>query len=510
MIFKSNYFFSSFFWSFASKILNAVFSFISVPLLLGYFGKADYGLLSIAMACNGYMHVMDLGVNTGAIKFFSQWNAEGKRDLIQKVSNTNTTFYLLISCVNILGLLFLAWFGESLFSVSHEQFLQLRVCFYILAIFSSASWATSAYTQLLTAYKRIAFTMKVNCVMVLLRISLIVVVLKCGLSLSEYFFYLTALLAAVIIPNIIKCKKDELLDSLKPAMYWKEFRMVIAFSLSIFAMSLFQTTAVQSRPIVMSIFASNGAEVVADYRIIEVFPMFIMMLCGSFTGIFLPKSSEMMVKNTKEEIQNFVNKWTVKTTVLVCILCFPFIVASNEILSAYVGSEYIYLGKWLQLWCLFLIFQMHSTPAFSFILAKGKTKVLVTTIAIATILSIIINICLCKHVPVGSAIIGYVVYMICQVCVDYIYMYKYCIGLHRLPILKAFIYPLFIGLIACAVPYFVSFEKIELFSIERINFLLAFLLKGFLWLCLYVCMLFGFRILKVSDFKSLFPKRKIF
>ena len=66
----NKYFLSSFFWSTFSKVLNALFGFVSVPLLLGYFGKAEYGLLSIATACNGYMHLMDLGMNTGAIKFF--------------------------------------------------------------------------------------------------------------------------------------------------------------------------------------------------------------------------------------------------------------------------------------------------------------------------------------------------------------------------------------------------------------------------------------------------------
>ena len=114
-----SYFFNSFFWSSLSKVLNAIFGFISVPLLLGYFGKAEYGLLSIATACNGCMHLMDLGMNTGSVKFFSQWEAEGKRDLIQMVSNTNTTFYLIISVINIVGLIILAWFGEALFSIPH-------------------------------------------------------------------------------------------------------------------------------------------------------------------------------------------------------------------------------------------------------------------------------------------------------------------------------------------------------------------------------------------------------
>ena len=109
--------------------------FVSIPLLLGFYGKADYGILSIATACNGYMHLLDLGMNTGAIRYFSLWKAEKKFDLIQKVAHTNITFYMIIAGVNAIGLLALAFWGESLFSITHAQFLQLRSCLFILALF---------------------------------------------------------------------------------------------------------------------------------------------------------------------------------------------------------------------------------------------------------------------------------------------------------------------------------------------------------------------------------------
>ena len=95
----SNYYLSSFVWSTAAKILTAVVGFVTVPLLLGYYGKAEYGLLSIATACNGYMSLLDLGMNTGAVKFFSQWKAEGDMPKVFRVARTNITFYIIISAI---------------------------------------------------------------------------------------------------------------------------------------------------------------------------------------------------------------------------------------------------------------------------------------------------------------------------------------------------------------------------------------------------------------------------
>lgn len=501
---KNNYFFSAFFWSTLSKVLNAIFGFVSVPLLLGYFGKAEYGLLSIATACNGYMHLMDLGMNTGSVKFFAQWEAEGKRNLIYRVAKTNISFYLIISAINIVGLLALALWGESLFSVTHSQFVQLRYCFLILALFATISWVTTVYTQLLTAFKKVTFTMQVHCVMVFLKGMLIGFVFLFDLSLIQYFFYLTFIVACAIFPYMLKAKKEGYIDTFKPATYWSEFKVVLAFSMALFALSLFQVTATQSRPIILSIFSGNGAETVADFRIVEVIPNFIITVCGTFTSIFLPHSSEMIIQNSKEEIQKYVNSWTIKTTIIVCVLCFPFIVGASEVLSAYVGDEYSYLAKWLQLWCFFLIVQMHSTPAFSFVIANGKTKVLVISTAIACVLSIVVNAVLCKTVPVGSAIIGYVTYMMCLIGVYYIYLYKHYLGLKRLPIFKSFITPLVLGVVSCIFPFILRNEV--LFSIivphKRFEYVFVFFVLAISWVIPYMILLLFTKTIRLSDLRK--------
>ncbi len=500
---KNSYFFSAFFWSTLSKVLNAIFGFISVPMLLCFYGKAEYGLLSMATACNGYMHLMDLGMNTGAVKFFAQWEAEGKRSLIYKVARTNISFYFIISIINIIGLLALAFWGESLFSVTHEQFVQLRYCFYILALFSSVSWITTVYTQILTAFKNVTYTMQVQCVQVVLKGVLIALVFLCDLSLIQYFFYLTLIVAIAIIPYMIKSRKEGYIDSHKPAAYWGDFKVVLTFSLALFALSLFQVTATQARPIILSIFAENGAETVADYRIVEVIPQFIITVCGTFVSIFLPKSSEMMIRNDKAEIQEYVNDWTVKTTILVCVLCFPFIVGGSQILSAYVGAEYSNLTVWLQLWCVFLIVQMHSTPAFSFVLAKGKTKVLVVGTAVACIISIIVNIILCKSMLVGSAIIGYVVYMLCLIGVYYLILYKRYLGLKRLPVFVSFLKPLLWGCISCVVPILINVKGLfDGLMSKRLEYMLEFIVMALLWIIPFLFILLLTKTIRMSELRN--------
>ena len=496
---RDNYYLSSFFWSTLQKVLNAILGFISIPLLLGYYGKAEYGILAIATACNGYMHLLDLGMNTGAIRFFSQWKAERKQDLINRVARTNISFYLIIASINALALVSLGLWGEKIFSVTHEQFLQLRVCLFIIAFFSAFSWATTTFNQLLVADKQMAYTMQVQCVQTILKTLLIFIVLWADLSLTAYFFWLTLILTSLLIPYAIKCRKENLIDNIKPAGYWKDFKIVLTFSLSIFALSLFQMTATQSRPIILSIFSINGAETVSEFRIIEVIPTFIIMICGTLSSVFLPKTSEMVVGGDQMKINRFAYRGTVLTSILATILCMPFIIGSNEILVAYMGDSYAYLSHWLIIWVLLALFQIHSTPANALILAYGRTKELVFVSAVACIISIIINAVLAENIGVGSAIIGYSIYIIINLSCYYVFFYKKLLHLNRIRILSAFFVPLSAGVLALAVTFFATRHVELLIANLRLQQIITFLIKGGIWIMMYILLLWG---LKIVGYKN--------
>lgn len=499
---KSNYYISSFFWSTVAKLLNAIWGFISVPLLLGYYGKAEYGLLSIATACNGYMHLLDLGMNTGAVKFYSQWKVEGKIDKIFNVARTNITFYLLIAVVNIILLLLVAFYGENLFSVTHEQFLQLRMCLFVIAMFCVLSWITTVFNQLLIADKQMAFTMQVQCVQAVLKTFAVVLVFIADLTLTTYFFYVTAFVALAIVPYAYKCKKDGLIDSFKPSWRWDDFKVVMVFSLSIFALSLFQMTATQSRPILLSMFAVNGATAVADFKIIEVVPQLIIMIGGTFSGIFLPKTSEMVARKDEKAMHDFAYKWTTYTTVVVAIMCFPFILCAREVLSAYVGSEYSYLSKWLIVWCVTVLIQMHTTPGNALVLAQGKTKLLVKVTAMACIISMVLNVFLCRCIDVGSAVIAYFVYVLIMIGLYYISFYKKLLHLRRLKLFKCFLGPTILAIIVYVLICFIPID-LSMFGHmnERLIYILICFIKTVLWCIPYLLLL---SIFKIINLKHLF------
>ena len=107
-------------WSTLTNIINAIYGFISVPILINYFGKAEYGLIGLAMSVNVYMNLMDMGFNSTNVRFFSNWLAHKNYDRLLKGFQTSLSFYGIIGLINVFVLLIVAFFSDDI-SVSYTH-----------------------------------------------------------------------------------------------------------------------------------------------------------------------------------------------------------------------------------------------------------------------------------------------------------------------------------------------------------------------------------------------------
>ena len=435
----------SFFWGVISKVLDAGIKFLTIPLLLTYFGKDNYGLLTLAIAINAYMALLDMGMNVGAVKFFSQWIAKENYNLLYRTANTSITFYLVISLINSLILVVFGIWGSNIFQVTLNEFETFRYLLFALAAFSGLNWVTFVFNQLLIADEKIAFTQQMTSLKSLFLLAAVGMTILFKWTLLQYFIAYLSISTSVVIPYYYLCKKRKLIDSLLPGFYWNDFAVVFKYGLAILAVSIFQFAATQSRPLILGMFSIEGIGILSDYRVIEVFPIFIISLGGMLTGIFLPKTAKAIQNRDRVSIEQMAYEGTKYTSILVSILCFPVIINAHELLMLYVGNDYSHLAQWLMLWVFTLTLFLHNTPVASLVLASGKTRMLVFSSAIASTISIIINVLLTKKYGVGSAVIGYLAYIIIQVMFYYLYFNSRILGLNSFRVFKSFFLPTSLG-----------------------------------------------------------------
>lgn len=494
------YFAESFMWSVVSKVIDAAVKFFTIPLMLHYFGKDNYGILILAISTNAYMSLLDLGINTGAVKYFSQWLAEKKYALIHSVSRTSITFYLIIGIVNSLVLIFLALFGQHLFNITHEQFGILQTMFIIMAFYAILNWSTLVFNQLLIASERIAFIQQINIVKSIVNLLLIYFTIKFNLSLLSYFVLFLTINSIFVIPYYIKAKYSNLIQSFLPGNDWINFKQIFRYSLSIFAMGVFQFTATKSRPIVLGIFNTTGAGIFSEYRIVEVFPIFIISIGGMIVTILLPITSKLVQQKQHDKIAEMAYKGTGITSILVCILCFPIIINSHDILTLYVGQKYSFLAPWLNLWIFTIILYLHNSPISSLVLSTGKTRMLVYSSGIACIISIIINAILCKSFGVGSAVIGYLVYILINMSFYYLYFNNKVLNLQSFKVFRAFLIPTFVA--------FIAYIPLHIFKFDFFSTFLNILFKTSIWFIFFFGILFIFKVIDLQKTLLFIRKRQ--
>jgi len=285
--------FSGAVWGVLAKILDALAKFVTIPLLVGFYGKADYGLIALAFSLNAYLRLMDLGFNVGAVRFFSMWTADRKWAKITNVSQSSIVFYGVIGLVNAAIFLAMSAYGQQLFNLTEAQLPLYRQMMVVLAFSTVLNWLSGVAIQLLSAMDELGFINRVTAIGSVLNFAVALVAIQWQWNLLTYFIGYT-LVTLMPIPlyvwrlEVFPVSRRALLA---PRWNGAAFREILRYSLAIFVMGLFQLTANNLRPLLLGKFA-DGVEVLTDYRVIQTIAMLIVAFGGVFMQVLLPSTSK--------------------------------------------------------------------------------------------------------------------------------------------------------------------------------------------------------------------------
>jgi O-antigen/teichoic acid export membrane protein len=437
-------------WGILSKILDAGAKFITIPLLVGYYGKGDYGLIALAFSLNAYLRLMDLGMNVGSVRFLSQWEAKGDWESISRASKSGVIFYGTIGLINTLVFLFMAFNGELFFKLSPDQIPVYRTMMFILSASTLPNWLSNVVIQLLSAKDELGYVNRAFLISSLANFGVALVAIHFKWSLPAYFLGYTLATLLPIPLNILKLKVFPLRLSqlLLPKWDLPIFKEIIGYSTAIFLMGIFQLTANELRPILLARYASS-LDVLTDYRVIQTIAMLVISFGSIFLQVLLPSASKAYAEGNAAKIERMVLEATRYISIFLCFVVFILILNSRDLLGMYMGPDYLYLSPWLNLWLLTVLLNMHNTPVASLVLSSGKTKVLIFSSAISCIISLPITIVLAPTMNVGAAVLGYLVYMSIQIGFFYVYYIPKVLYLSSWKILSTSFFPaLLVGLLS--------------------------------------------------------------
>lgn len=405
-------------WTMIVNLVNAIYGFISVPILINYFGKAEYGLIGIAMSINVYMNLMDMGFNSTNVRFFSTWLAQSKHERLLKGFQTSLSFYGIIGLFNALVLLTIALFSNRIFNITQEQNEVLRHLFSILAISAFCQWFSSCFDQVIKATENVDWIQKRT----LLTKILMLLVLG-GTVLFEFsieiYFILTCFAQLAIVPmSVGMIKKNLPFVSFVPKWDSQSFREMLPYCLNIFSFSIFQFSFYNLRPVFLGI--QGTVESVADYRILNAIIGAVSMFGGTFMNVLLPSAAKIVAQKNIEAYYRIAYNGTRYVTIVICFCCFGIMVVGPELLTLYVGKEYLYLIPWLNAWLLCTL-GTHNQAISSLILSGSNIRAITYNSVVASCVGLILCWFLIPYFQIGGTVISFLVYLVIQLAFYYLY-----------------------------------------------------------------------------------------
>lgn len=468
-------------WSTVVNIVNALYGFIAVPILINHFGKAEYGLIGLAMSVNVYMNLMDMGFNSTNVRFFSTWLAQNKHERLLKGFQTSLSFYSVIGLINAVVLLAVAFFSDAIFNVTIEQDAILKHLFYILAVSAFCQWFSSCFDQIIKATENVAWIQKRTLVTKILMIVALASTVLFDFSI-ELYFILTCLAQLAIVPmSIGKIKKQIPYISFIPKWDKQSFREMLPYCMNIFSFSLFQFSFYNLRPVFLGM--QGSLESVADYRILNGIIGIVTMLGGAFMGILLPSTAKVVANQNKEAYYKVAYDGTKYISILICFCCFGMMSVGSEVLTLYVGKSYLYLIPWFNLWLLCTL-GTHNQAISSLILAGNDIRAISYSSIFASVVGLILSWLLIPKYEIGGVCIAFATYMLIQMLFYYFYYWPVKM---KISSIKVFAH--------CFMPYtvlgVVVYGMLQLLN-WPMSTLGMFFIKGMLFLFFYGVVVFLF------------------
>lgn len=405
-------------WSFVVNVVNALYGFISVPILLHYFGKSEYGIIGLALSVNVYMQLMDLGLNSTNVRFFASWLAKGDKEKTNQLFQTSLAFYGIVGLINALILIAVSCFSVQMFHLNAEQDAVLKTLFYILAVSAIFSWYTSSFDQLVRATENVAWMQRRTLICKVMQIAILFATVYGHLSISWYFFLIT-FVSFLIVPLTVKKIRLEISNiSFLPKFDGRAFREILPYSLNIFSFSIFQFSFYNLRPVFLGM--RGSVESVADYQVLNGIMGMVSMFSGAFLGVLLPSTSKIVAQGNKDAYYRVAYAGTKYITIVTCFCAFGLMSVAPEIITLYVGKSFLSLMPWFYLW-IFCSLGVHNQAISSLILSGSDIRAITYSSVAASLLGIAASWFLIPYYEVGGVVVALAVYLVVQLVFYYVY-----------------------------------------------------------------------------------------
>lgn len=145
--------------SYLQTILATVIGIAYTPVMIRLLGQSEYGLYNTVSSTVGMLSLLNLGFNSGYVRFYSKYKKEDDGESIAKLNGLYLIIFIIMGAVALVCGLFLSFnlnlvFDSGLTSAEYET---ARVLFILLTINMATSFPMNIFVCIILAQERFVF-----------------------------------------------------------------------------------------------------------------------------------------------------------------------------------------------------------------------------------------------------------------------------------------------------------------------------------------------------------------
>ena len=321
--------------------LNILAGLVLTPVMVIYWGQAQFGLYQLIGAFVGYLTILDFGVSTTVIRYSAKYLEEGDKEGEENFYAMCAIIYSAIAFLTVCAGGAVYCYLDALFgnSLTAEEFESARVMFLILVASAAFTIFGRAFLGIMQGYECFVYAGMIAALAILLKIVAVITVIACGFGCIAVVCVDATINALLLIAHAA-CSL--FLLKVKFTLHrWDKplFREVAAFAFWVFLGAVVLQLNFRIGRLILGVMTTTSA--VAVYAVAMQINTMYNGLSSAIASVFLPRATQLVVQKAagQELTQFMVGPSRYQFTLLAGVLG-GFLLFGREFITLWVGPEY--------------------------------------------------------------------------------------------------------------------------------------------------------------------------
>lgn len=327
--------------SYISRFIQILVGFLYTPVMIRLLGQSEYGLYNMVSSIVAYLGVLNLGLGSSYVRFFSRYKVNSDEERINNLNGMFIIIFLVLGLVALLAGLFLTNNLEIIYgpSLSSEEIDTAKTLMLMLVINLALSLPASVFNSYVQANENFIF---LNSLQIVRQLSSPLLSLPLLLSGKGAF----GLVLAQVVVNVI-CELITVIYALR--------KLGMRFELSKFDLDLFKEITSYSFFIFINMIVDQvnqnldktiigryrGTTATAIYSLGERIELMYQNLSTSISSVFTPRIHLMVSSEASDtELTGFFTRVGRIQFLILSLVLFGFIFFGRPFVSFWAGDDY--------------------------------------------------------------------------------------------------------------------------------------------------------------------------